>query len=164
MTGGRLRSKPLPRRSTSILVIDDQPFELQWLEEFLIVQGFAFESATDLKDGIDKIEASERDKYKLLVVDMEIPTGGYVGRFPKEPQRATLYQTYPGLMAVQVARNYDYNSSNVLVYSVHQSDAINAEVSLLRCRYMLKGRPRGLKEILLSMLGRSGPPKPPRGK
>ena len=152
------------KRSTTVLVIDDQPFELRWLAEFLTTHGYAFESAKDLKDGIDRIESSERDKYKLLVVDMEIPIGGYVGRPPKEAQRAALYQTYPGLMAVQAARNYDYNSSNVLVYSVHQSDAINAEVMLLRCRYMLKGRPRGLKEILLAMLARTGASKPARKK
>jgi len=163
MTGGKPAAKDA-KRSGTVLVVDDQPYELQWLAEFLAAQGYAFESATDLKDGTDKIAASERNKYKLLVVDMEIPTGGFVGRPPKEPQRAALYQAYPGLVAVQVARNYDYNSSNVLVYSVHQSDAINDEVALLRCRYMLKGRPRGLKEILLTMLSRSAPARSGRRK
>ncbi len=106
MTAGSSRKAPALNRSATVLVIDDQPFELQWLAEFLASQGYAFESATDLKDGVDRIEASERNKYKLLIVDMEIPTGGYIGRTPKEVQRAALYQTYPGLMAVQAARNY----------------------------------------------------------
>jgi hypothetical protein len=151
MTASRSKS---PRKNHSkVLVIDDQPFELNWLFEFITESGFSWESAVNLRDGVELIRASENDKYRVLIVDMEIGTGGYVWKAPKEPTRAALYQKYPGLAAVQEARNYDYNSSNVLVYSVHQSADINAEVSLLRCRYMLKGRPRGFKEIIRPMLG-----------
>ena len=119
MTANRARGQRHTRSST-ILVIDDQPFELQWLMEYLAEQGYVCENAMTLKDGIEKIEASEKDKYRVLIIDMEILTGGYVGRMPKEEKRAALYRAYPGLLAVQEARNYDYNSSNVFVYSVHR--------------------------------------------
>lgn len=149
-------SATVPRRTT-VLVIDDQPYELVWLVEFLEAHGYKCEIATTLKDGVARIEASEHDKYRILIVDMEISADGFTGRLPKEVAREKLYRAYPGLSAVQAARNYDYQPSDVLVYSVHQSNEINAEVSLLRCKYILKGRPRRVKDLLLSMLGIATP-------
>jgi CheY-like chemotaxis protein len=136
-------------------VIDDQPFELSWLVEYLESQSLAGESAVTLRGGVERVEASEHAKYKLVIVDMEMPLGGYVGKPPKEAERAVLYDKYPGLYAAQAARNYGYSGASVLVYSVHQNTAILAEVERLNCQYMLKGRPRSLKGVIATLLAKS---------
>jgi hypothetical protein len=48
-------------------------------------------------------------------------------------------------MAARKARATGHNTFQVIVYSVHDSDEVQTYADRVRCRYILKGRPKELK-------------------
>jgi hypothetical protein len=83
-------------------------------------------------------------------------------RYGKSPALAqplaalgTEFLRYPGLMAARRARSTGHNTYRVIVYSVHDSEDVQAYADNVRCRYILKGRPRELKSHIEATIDRA---------
>lgn len=134
-------------RSKVALVVDDEPEHLEFLREFLEVQGLDVRFAANLREGLDALADAE---FRLLVVDMNIPERGALG--DDLLKRMPLAKRYPGLAVTLDARNRGYGAHSVIAYTVHDDDAIDAELRKLSCRYVVKGRPAAMKQVILSAL------------
>ncbi len=56
--------------ASTILIIEDEPTHLAWMERILESEGYRTESA---KDGREALQSIERRKYLLLVIDLVMP-------------------------------------------------------------------------------------------
>jgi len=124
-----------------ILIIDDEPEYLGWVAEFLMAQGFELDYATNLVQAIDAV--TDNKKYTLILVDMNIPAPTMADLLT-EP----IHQKYPGLKAAITFRNQGYWPPQIIAYTVHDDDALEAELNRFDCRYVLKGRPGILKGVI----------------
>jgi CheY-like chemotaxis protein len=131
------------------LIIDDEPEYLQWVVEYLESSGLSTEFARNLPDGLAAIEARQ---YRLILVDLEVPAPGASEALAKA--RSPVIAKYPGIAAAIHARTQGYATSDVIVYSVHDDDAAEAELKRFDCPYVLKGRPHELKAMLKRILSR----------
>lgn len=118
---------------------------LEWLKEYIEHLGFAVEFVCTQAAAV---KALTSERYRALIIDLGIPSSTDMPR--SGPQ--ALYERYPGLAVANIARNAGYSVSRVFVYSVHDSDEVNDELSVLRCIYLLKGRPRQAKEEIRKAL------------
>lgn len=134
--------------SKVVLVLDDEPEYLTWVEEFLQTKGLRVQFSRTLAQAR---EALSKGEFRLLLVDMNVPPDADV---PAD-LRATvpLVEKYPGLALAVEARNKGYGAHSVIGYTVHDDDAIDAELTSRHCRYVLKGRPQALKAVIESSLG-----------
>lgn len=130
------------RKARRVLVIDDEPWELEWLLEFLTVEGHVPEAVASIEDALPKV--MERPLvYDLITVDLSMP-------LPRSQQaqassQGALYEQFPGLFVALMARNSGYTRGEIIAYSVHDKPEIEAEASRIGVRYCVKGRPRELK-------------------
>jgi CheY-like chemotaxis protein len=125
----------------TILVIDDEPFNTEWLTDYFMARNFNVVHAEDLQSSLD---ALENTRYRYVVVDLSIPVSPLLAQ--PLASLGTEFFRYPGLMAARRARTTGHNSYQVIVYSVHDSNDVDSYTGLIDCRYILKGRPRELKE------------------
>jgi CheY-like chemotaxis protein len=139
---------------TTVLVVDDEPEYLKWVEEFLISRGMKVEYVTRLSDAIRAISTKD---YRLFLVDMNIPSSDEVDPIIK--RNSPLALKYPGLAFAIESRNMGYGAHSVIAYTVHDDEAIDAELGKLHARYVLKGRPDALKKVIDSSLR----PQPEKG-
>jgi CheY-like chemotaxis protein len=130
-----------------VLILDDEPEYLRWVEEYLQAKGLRVKFATNLSDGLR--ELAVRD-YRLFLVDMNVP--GIEVLDPRMRTEYPLVLKYPGLALAIEARNMGYGAHSVIAYTVHDDDAADEEFSKLHCRYVLKGRPDALKKVINSSL------------
>lgn len=124
----------------TVLVVDDEPFQTEWLIEYLVAKGLKCEYVTRLADALRMLKET---RYRYVVIDLSIPY---------DPALAELlnrlgpeFIRYPGLAIARAARNNGHNTYQVIVYSVHDSDEVQTYADRIRCRYILKGRPGDLK-------------------
>ena len=124
----------------TVLIIDDEPFQTEWLTDYFRARGFEVVQAEDLQSALDALETT---RYRYVVIDLSIPFSAALA----QPLAAlgTEFFRYPGLMAARRARSSGHNTFQVIVYSVHDSGDVEAYADLIVCRYILKGRPRELK-------------------
>jgi CheY-like chemotaxis protein len=160
-------------RLDTVLVIDDEPFNTEWLTDYFMARKFNVVHAEDLKTSLD---ALENTRYRYVVVDLSIPVSPLLAQ--PLASLGTEFFRYPGLMAARRARTTGHNSYQVIVYSVHDSNDVDTYTGHIDCRYILKGRPRELKEHVENTIhrkptgwhSRSGPavrvrkPAPPKVK
>lgn len=125
-------------KENSILIADDEPEHLEWLVDFMSGQGFVVDVVTDVLEAVKAVELS---RYRLYIVDLNIPLRGWPSAFPA----SSTYDEYPGLHIGRVVRSQGNDGSRVIVYSAHFNDQITAEIKKLYCEYVVKGRPRELK-------------------
>jgi CheY-like chemotaxis protein len=124
----------------TVLVIDDEPFQAEWLTDYFIARKLNVEQCPDLQSALSALEST---RYKYVVIDLSIPYAPALAQ-----PLGTLgveFLRYPGLLAARRARTIGHNTYQVIVYSVHDSDDVQAYVDRIRCRYILKGRPGELK-------------------
>jgi DNA-binding response OmpR family regulator len=133
-----------------VLVIDDEPFHTDWLTDYFISQGLNIENEMDLQGALKALETT---RYRYVVIDLSIPFNPALAQPLAE--LGTEFYRYPGLMAARRARSTGHNTYQVIVYSAHDSDEVQKYADKIRCRYMLKGRPRELKSHIESHLNRS---------
>jgi CheY-like chemotaxis protein len=133
-----------PRKA---LIVDDQPEFLDYAVEFIEAQGLTVEKATTLPDALTAVT---RERYKLVLVDMNIPA--IDGITPEIRSRAPIVDKYPGIALAKHCRNIGYGAHSVVGYTVHDDDSIAAELEKLGCRYVLKGRPEAFKHAVKSSL------------
>lgn len=130
------------------LIADDEPFYLEWLDDFLRTKGVESVFVTNIEDAV---EALSNEDFRFIVVDLNIPVSA---AFEGEVRVSTdLLKTYPGLFLADYARNNGYRTRQVIVYSVHVNEAIKEYVSKLYCTFIPKGRPVLLKDEIVGVLG-----------
>lgn len=135
---------PIPRLADTILLADDEPYNLGWLVEFIVSKGLKVVNARTVDEAIDSMS---KHKYRAVVADLSIPVHDLSLVAPASPQ-----ERYPGLAIADIARTRGHLDRQVIIYSVHDDDIVRAESKRLGCTYLLKGRPRQFKEELVSVL------------
>jgi len=131
----------------TVLVLDDEPEYLKWVQEFLQSRGFRVEFQTRLSDALRAMTARE---YRLFLVDMNVPSQEDVDDLLRKEHPLAI--RYPGLALAIEARNQGYGAHSVIAYTVHDDERIDAELSKLHARYVLKGRPEALKKVISASL------------
>jgi CheY-like chemotaxis protein len=142
--------------STTVLVVDDEPEWLGWIEEFFQSLKLKVEFVETLPAAL---EAINRGSYRLVLLDMNIPLSGALALAD-----TPIKQKYPGIVAAIKARTKGYGAHQVIAYTVHDDDAADAELAKLNCRYVLKGRPQVFKSVVRSSLGPARFPRKPKPK
>jgi len=145
------------RESAVVLLIDDEPEYLAFVVDYLESLGLKTEIARNLPEAMAAID---RNVYRLILVDMEIPALG-ADAVVKRP--SAVAHKYPGIVAAIHCRNQGYGAHQVIAYTVHDDDAADAELRKLNCRYVLKGRPEALKRVIQSSLGSKPPSEAGKG-
>lgn len=125
----------------SVLIIDDEPEYLGWLVEYLGSKNFKVDHALNISDAL-KISTDKR--YRLILVDMNIPAPGAASELLDDP----ISKKYPGFKLAHTFRNQGYHSHQIIAYTVHDDDLLGVELDRIRCRYVLKGRPNILKSVI----------------
>jgi CheY-like chemotaxis protein len=138
-----------------VLVLDDEPEYLTWVADFLRTLDLDVQFVRTLPEAIAAI--SER-VYRLILVDMNVPAHSAIE--PAMRERTPLVDKYPGLVLAVRARSAGYGQHSVIAYTVHDDDAIEAEMARLRCRYVLKGRPADFKAIVENAIKPAAAKKP----
>ena len=137
----------------TVLVIDDEPFNTEWLTEYFKARGYNVVEADDLQSALD---ALEKTRYRYVIIDLSIPISPALAQ--PLASLGTEFFKYPGLMVARRARSTGHNTFQVIVYSVHESADVDSYTELIVCKYILKGRPRELKSHIESTMHRA-----PRG-
>jgi CheY-like chemotaxis protein len=157
----------------TVLVVDDEPFNTEWLTDYFKARGFDVVEAEDLQSALD---ALEKTRYRYVIIDLSIPVSPALAQ-PLAKLGSEFFR-YPGLMVARKARSTGHNTFQVVVYSVHDSPDVESYAELIVCRYILKGRPRELKSHIEATINRTphgwrsltkrdqkkAAPRPPRKK
>lgn len=136
----------LPLRSTTILLADDEPYNLRWLIDWIESENYSVTITESVDAAINELRGA---RYRTIVADLSIPLLS-PQELPKENE--PLHKTYPGLVLANYARHHDHTARQVVVYSVHDDPLIRAYANKLGFTYILKGRPRIMKHELQSIL------------
>jgi CheY-like chemotaxis protein len=134
-------------KGNSIIIMDDEPYNLEWLFDFLEAKGFEVMTTSNVTEAIDLIST---DIYRAVILDLNVPV-------PPEAMASVsklggAYLKYPGLYVAREARNKGYRDRQVIIYSVHRDAEVSEEAAKLGCNYILKGRPIELKHEILSVV------------
>src|SRR5258708_29350794 len=108
------------------------------------------EHQSDLQAALQVLETT---RYRYVVIDLSIPFSPALAQ--PLADLGTEFFRYPGLMAARKARSTGHNTFQTIVYSVHDSDEVQSYADQIRCCYILKGRPRELKDHIESTLLRA---------
>jgi CheY-like chemotaxis protein len=136
-----------PYESKTILVIDDEPFHMVWMHDYIESLGYNVEQCTNLNDGLNELV---KTRYRAAIIDLNIPALEPINQQLKK--KGGVYSRYPGLFAASFARNKGYRNRQVIIYSVHQDVDVRRETEILGCTYILKGRPNAFQEELEAVL------------
>lgn len=130
-----------------ILIMDDEPANVMWLSDYLEDSGFDVDMEVDVNSGVNSLK---NNSYRFAIIDLNIPV------FPPLSAAAVemgdIYQTYPGLYAAMSARTMGYRDRQIVVYTVHRDPGIAEETRKLGCTYIMKGRPKMLKDEIKEIL------------
>ncbi len=130
-----------------ILIMDDEPHLLDWLEEYLSSKGCDCIFARNVDEAI---EVLGRQRFRALILDLNVPAPGQYSSAIKE--KGELYLTYRGLFVAEHARGLLYRGRQVVLYSVHDIDEVRLQSDRLGVTYVTKGRPRIFKQEIDELL------------
>ena len=130
-----------------ILVVDDEPHYLVWLEEYLNSEGY---EVVFIETANEAVAMAAEKPFRAIVFDLNIPVSGPLKE--RAVAKGGLYATYPGLYLAFMARTAGFRSKQIIVYSVHSLEEIEAECRKLNCTYIPKGRPGIFKSELRDVL------------
>jgi CheY-like chemotaxis protein len=138
--------KDLSRKEDTILLADDEPYNLQFIVDFLASLNYE----TVIADNVDKaILRMQEHRFRAVIADLSIPL------LPPQSllkDRDPLFQKYPGLLVADYARNHNHTGRQVIVYSVHDDAQVRELAGKLGLTYLLKGRPRIMKQEIKEVL------------
>lgn len=134
-------------KQKTILLMDDEIFNIQWLIDFLEAKDFEIISMSDADGAIKEVS---KEIYRALVLDLNVPISSPPQAGPGT--KKAVYQKYPGLHVAWYARNMGYRDRQVIIYTVHRDPEVEQEAQNLGCTYILKGRPTELKEEIMHVL------------
>lgn len=131
----------------TILLMDDELFNVQWLIDFLEAQEYG---VVTFANADEALQAISQKTYRAAILDLNVP-------MVSEPQPGpqtdnSVYRRYPGLYVAWHARNKGYRGRQVVIYTVHRDEEVSGEAESLGCTYIVKGRPRDLKEEIARVL------------
>ena len=131
----------------TILIMDDELFNIQWLIDFLDAQGY---SVYPTSNADEALQAVSQEIYRAAILDLNVPMASDVptGLRTNKP----VYKRYPGLYVAWQARNQGYRNRQVIIYTVHRDEEVAREAEILRCTYIMKGRPGELKKEIMDVL------------
>lgn len=130
-----------------VLIADDEPFYQEWLSDFLESKGVEVEYAYTVDEAVRKLLNT---KYRVVIVDLNIPMDAGEGSYSKKLSGA--YDKYPGLYIAHAARNAQYRSKQVIIYSVFSSKEIEGSAEKIYCTYLTKMQPDDLRTELDDVL------------
>lgn len=137
---------PTPLKANTILLADDEPYNLQWIIEWIESEGYKTTVVESVDAAIAQLQAA---RFRTVIADLSIPLlTPQVLPEGKDP----ICSTYFGLVVADYARNHDHTARQVVVYSVHDDPQVQTYSSKLGFTYLLKGRPRTLKYELGAIL------------
>ena len=131
----------------TVLIADDEPHYLQWLDDFLVSQGYRVEFYNNVNRAYTAL--SQR-LYRAVIVDLNIPVLGSLQDVVS--QKGAPYTDHPGLFLADYARNRGHRTRQVIVYSVHEDESVAEECKKLFCEYVTKGRPSIFRQQLIDVL------------
>lgn len=130
-----------------ILIVDDEPYYLEWLGEFLVQLGY---DPVFIESANEAVKVAADRPFRAIIFDLNIPISGALRELAAK--KGGLYAKYPGLYLAFAARNAGWRSKQIIVYSVHSLEEINEECGRLYCTYIAKGRPALFKQELLDVI------------
>ena len=130
-----------------ILLVDDEPFHIQWIADNLHDEGYEVDFARDVESALS---ALKRETYRLLLVDLNIPVFGVYEENARS--RGDIYLTFPGLLVAFEARNSGYRSKQVALYSAHKEGAVQDVATTLGIEYIVKQDPKRLMREINDVL------------
>ncbi|CAI8882350.1 response regulator [Pseudomonas sp. DR48] len=139
--------------SAKILILDDEPMFLDWLEDYVESLGFSVDFSTSIDEANKKLLDASVDDYAALIFDLNVPASSEFESVLE--QRGKLFQEFRGLFVAQQARTKGINGNKIIVYSVHDKPEVEEMCQRLNVSYIPKGRARALKEKLSSILTRA---------
>ncbi|MBU6358184.1 MAG: response regulator [Rhodospirillales bacterium] len=130
-----------------VIIVDDELHNMTWMVDYLESEELVVEVSSNANEALEAINGRV---CRALIVDLNIPVlppleDAVSGKGP-------VYAQYPGLYIAQAARNIGYRDRQVIIYSVHKDPTVAEEARRLGCTYILKGRPREIKQELLAVL------------
>ena len=131
----------------TVLVLDDEMYNLTWMIEFFKDNGLKVKEYANVNEILGPIG---EDIYRCIIVDLNVPALPPINKDVES--KGDVFRRYPGLFVAAVARNAGYRGRQVVIYSVHKDEAVEAEAKRLGCTYIRKGRPREMKAELLDVL------------
>lgn len=139
--------------SAKVLILDDEPMFLDWLEDYVESLGFSVDFSTSIDDANKKLVDASVDDYAALIFDLNVPASSEFESVLE--QRGKLFQEFRGLFIAQQARTKGINGNKIIVYSVHDKPEVEEMCQRLNVSYIPKGRARALKDKLASILKRA---------
>lgn len=130
-----------------IVVIDDELHNMTWMVDYLENKGFKVVLGSNANEGLSAIS---NGVCRAVIVDLNIPVLPPLENAVSE--KGLVYTKYPGLFIANAARNQGFRDRQVIIYSVHKDPAVAEEARRLGCTYILKGRPREIKQELDAVL------------
>lgn len=133
--------------SDTLVLVDDEIHHLTWLVDYFYAKGM---NVLPVDNANDAVEQVNQQIYRALVIDLNIPLLPPLDKAAEA--LGAVYVRYPGLFVARSARNHGYRDRQVVIYSVHRDADVVKEAHILGCTYILKGRPKEIKEELESVL------------
>jgi len=143
-----------PYLSDTVLLADDEPMYLGFLADFLKAKGFEVDRAETADEAIEK---AKKNDYRCYIVDLNIPASE---QLKSEALIKSLESDFPGMSIARKILTLGTSPKRVLIYSVHLTDPLFAEIHKLGIQYIQKGRPKIIKEALLDIF--QNDPKAPQ--
>jgi len=131
----------------TVVLVDDEMHHLTWMVDYFYSQRIEVIPIDNANDAVAELE---REVYRAAIIDLNIPL---LPPLVEVAERlGSVYVRYPGLFVAKRARNLGYRDRQVIIYSVHRDADVLEEVRRLGCTYILKGRPKEIKQELASVL------------
>ena len=131
----------------TIMMLDDEMYNLTWMLDYIYSKGFNVAPASSANEAVNLIDS---EIFRVAIIDLNVPLLPPLDGAAAEV--GDVYAKYPGLYVARHARNRGYRDRQVVIYSVHRDEAVADEANKLRCTYILKGRPKELKQELDAIL------------
>jgi len=136
-----------------ILVLDDEPMFLDWIEDFSESFGFSVKFITSVNNAYEELNKAKIDEYSALILDLNVPVSTELEASIK--QKENVFQEFRGLFIAQQARTKGISGRKIIVYSVHDNAEVEEICKRLNVSYIPKGRAKVLKDKLQSILSSS---------
>jgi CheY-like chemotaxis protein len=131
----------------TFVIVDDEIHNMTWMLDYLESQSFKTRTASNVNEASELLSG---EIFRGIIVDLNIPVlPPLIAAVAKE---GSVYSTFPGLYVAKLARNRGYRDRQVVIYSVHKDEAVAEEARRLSCTYILKGRPKSIKEELMDLV------------
>lgn len=135
--------------SRDILILDDEPHLLEWLVEYLQARSYKTMFTEDVAQAIAALKSGIT--FRMMILDLNVPAPGEYTELLRS--RGPTHDNYRGLYVAEQARNMGYRGRQVVVYSVHDVEAVRRITDRIGTTYITKGRPRAFKAEIDQVLG-----------